>query len=330
MGEPNEELNSPDSSQQEETNLDATLENTGSDTGAEPSTAPAGEKKDLLSVVRDAVQPKAGEPASPPGQGTGGQPDGTAAEGTQEPKAPDNESYSDVPFNNHPRFQRLIAERNSYRESARQYGQMQEYLQANAISAEEAADAWIITAMMKTDPAGAWERLKPMVQDLLQRAGHVLPEDLRQRVAQGQMTKEAAIEVSRARATVATTQQQVQFREQQRERETLNQTVTAVKSAVSEWETTTRARDPDFDAMQGALMKEVLWLQRNEGVPKTPAAAVAQVKKAYDEVRKTIAKPALRTHQQRQTTQGRTTSGQPTAAPKTMLELVQQQAGSQG
>lgn len=330
MGEPNEELNSPDSSQQEETNSDAILQDPGSETGAEPSTAPAGEKKDLLSVVRDAVQPKAGEPASPSGQGTGGQPEGEAAEGTQEPKAPDNESYSDVPFNNHPRFKQLIAERNRYREPARQYGQMQEFLQANAMTAEEAADAWIIAAMMKTDPAGAWDRLKPMVQDLLQRAGHVLPEDLRQRVAQGQMTKEAAIEVSRARASVATTQQQVQFREQQQARQVQNQTVAAVKTAVSEWETTTRARDADFDAKQEALLKEVHWLQRNEGVPRTPAEAVAQVKKAYDAVNKTVTKPAPRPSQQRQTTQGRTTSGQPTTAPKTMLELVQQSVGSQG
>ena len=116
---------------------------------------------DLLSVARDAIdksrtQDQAASPAESEvdGQTTGEEP----------PKEQDNENYSDVPFNKHPRFQQLLRQANTYKQDATRYQNVQNFLDTNGLSAEEAADGMLIMGLMKTDPVEAWKRLKPRVQ----------------------------------------------------------------------------------------------------------------------------------------------------------------------
>jgi hypothetical protein len=158
------------------------------------------EDEGLLGVVRDAApakKPDAAAASPAEGAETGDKP------GEGAPKQPDNENYSDVPFNKHPRFRQLLSERNANKGDAERYRQVDTFIRDNGMSAQEAADLLTVGAMAKTNPAKAWELARPWVENLLKAAGEVLSPELQQAVQEGRMTQEAAYEVSRSRASVA-------------------------------------------------------------------------------------------------------------------------------
>lgn len=318
MGVENEELNSPDSSA--EVNMDAQTPDTAdADAGAGPSAAPEGEKFDLLSVVRNAAQPAEENSASPAPEESD-KPQADASAEKTDPKEPDEENFSDVPFHAHPRFKQLVQQRNHYREGARQYDQVQNFLTSNGITPDEAADILSIRALMKRDPSAAWKELKPIVQKLLVDAGEVIPQDLQQRVRAGQMTREAAIEMSRLRAAHDTSARRVEFEREEAQRHHQAEKVRSVQTAVADWERAIRGRDPDFDAKAEALQKEVLWLQQKDGRPDSPDGARKMLETALANVNKTVR--AAPKPEKRPVTGGRVASGQPTAAPKSTLDII--------
>jgi hypothetical protein len=307
-----------------ETDQDAAVELDALEPAADSSSEASkeGEKFDLLSVVRNAVADKQEDTASPAGQSEDGdQPAAEASSEENEAVEPDDENYSDVPFHNHPRFKRLVAERNQFREGAQQYEQIQSFLSDNGVTPEEAADVLTIRALMKTNPAEAWKSLKPIVQQLLVEAGEVLPDDLKQRVARGEMTRDAALEFSRLRAAQTSAQRAGQFNAQVSQQRQQAEHVRSIQGAVASWEQSVRAKDPDFDKLSETLQKEVMWLQKRDGMPKTPEDARKMVETAYAAVKKTATKPAPKPAV-RPVTGGRVASGQPTGKPKTMLDVV--------
>lgn len=275
--------------------LDDTAASASADKPSEPAaSSPAtGENDDdLLNVVRDAVTESKGQAASPADGGNDGQ-----STDDKLPKEQDDEAYSDVPFHKHPRFQQLLRQRNGFRQDAERYQNVQTFLDQNGLSAEEAADGMVVMSLMKTNPVEAWKRVKPTIQKLLVAAGEVLPDDLRQMVAEGKMDQVAALEVSRARAGVSASETQMSFAEQQRQRRAERDTRTALGGAAGDWEANRRKKDPNFDAKFVPLQKEVLFLQRTEGVPNTPEGVKAQLEKAYkavNEALKPVAPPPRR------------------------------------
>lgn len=291
--------------------------------GAGSSPAPEeGEKFDLLSVVRSAVATEAEDPASPAGQEQeADQPEADAsAQNAETP--PDDEDFSDAPFSRHPRFRQLIAQRNHFREGAKQYEQIQAFLQTNGLSAEEAADVLTVRALMKQNPAEAWKQLKPLVQQLLIDAGEILPADLRERVQRGEMSQAAATEFNRLRAAQSSGQRAQEMQSQIQAQQAEQARVASISQTVATWEQATRARDPDFDKKSEALQKEVLWLQRRDGMPKTADDARKMVEAAYASVTKQLA-PKTQKQPVRPVVGGRSASGNPSAAPKSMLDVVQ-------
>lgn len=248
---------------------------------AEPadSSAATGENEDdLLSVVRDVVKEKESEAASP------AEGEETTAPEEETPEEQDDEDYSKVPFNKHPRFQKLLRERNTFKQDATRYQNVQSFLDERGLSADEAAEGLVIMGLMKTDPVAAWERLKPAVQKLLLATGEILPDDLRGRVQTGELSQEAAIEISKARASVESTRVAQSFAEQQQQRRVQFETVQACQNAAESWEQERWARDPNFAAKQEPLRKEILYLQATEGRPNTPQGVRAQLEKAYKAV----------------------------------------------
>lgn len=318
------ETEGQDSATSLENQTDAPIADTGAvDTGADSSPAPKdeGEKFDLLSVVRSAVADTAEGSASPAGQEEGSdQPPAEQPPSGEQPKTADDENFSDVPFHAHPRFKQLVAQRNQYREGAQQYEKVQTFLAENGIEAEEAADFLVVRALMKHNPAEAWKQLKPLVQKLLVDAGEVLPSDLKQRVQQGEMTHAAAIELSRLRAQQESGRRAQTVQAEQAQQRQQAEHVRSIQQSVATWEQVTRQRDPDFEAKTEAMQKEILWLQKRDGMPKTPDDARKMVEAAYANVNKTMQRPVKQ--QVRPVTGGRVASGQPTAAPKSMLDVV--------
>lgn len=271
------------------TDLDAQEQTASADANSSDATGEKGEI-DALSIVRDVVNAKAEDAAaaSPAaGEEVGQQADDAD---TGAAKETDDENYSDVPFNKHPRFQQLLRQSKAFKVDAERYNNVQTFIDTNGLSAEEAADGLIVFGLMKTNPAEAWQRMKPTIQKLLIAAGEVLPEDLQARVQKGEMSSEAAMEVSRSRATVQSVQATRSFEEQRAQQQQTQQAVQALSGAAEDWQADRQRKDPNFAAKMEPLMKEILFLQSREGKPNTPQGVTDQLNRAY----KALVPPAPR------------------------------------
>ncbi len=252
---------------------------------AESSTAPDGDQgDDLLSVVRDVVKERDGpdSASSAEGEEDEGTAEGEKAEG--EDKADEDDVYHGGPLNKHPRFRDLVQKAKAFEQDAIRYQNVQSFLDTAGLSGEEAADGLVIMGLMKTNPAEAWNRLKPTIQKLLVAAGEVLPDELAQRVQAGELSHEAALEVSKARAAVQSFQASQTFAEQQRVTRESQAKVAALQNAAASWEQDRRIKDPNFDAKSELLVKEIAYLQLKDGKPTTPEGVTEQLRKAYKNV----------------------------------------------
>lgn len=286
---------------------------------------------DTLSIVRDVVKDERGEgeeAASPADSEEGGS-EPSEQKTTQEV---DDENYSDVPFHKHPRFQHLLREKKAYQADAQRYRNVQAFLDAQGLSAEETAEGLVIMGLMKTDPVEAWNRLKPTVQKLLQAAGEVLPDDIQQRVLAGEMSREAAFELSRQRAQYQALQAGMSFREQQARQQQQIAAQQALVNTAIEWEADRRAKDPNFEQKYVPLQKELAYIQSREGIPSTPEGVRDQLKRAYDAV--ILPAPATPPMQRTQTPVRTGMSGQVSGnaqpKPQSTLDIIRQARAARG
>lgn len=313
MGVEDPELTSPDSST--EIIADATETDVSAETGSESSTESAGDTKfDPLSVVRDVVSKSRSKSASPAeGQDQSDQKPKAAPD--SKPQAAAGDDPDPPPFNKHPRWQQLIRERDEFKADAGQYRQIQQFLTTNGVEPAEAAQALQLAALVKSDPQKAWEILKPTVTDLLQRTGQLLSPDLKDQVAQGRLTREAALEISRLRAANANTQQAVKFQQDARERAAQIEQDQARMNAAAVWEQS-RSTDPDYLRLADEVKKEILWRRSQGQVARTPEEVRKQLDEAWSAVKKAHAKPAPRPAvPQPARVTGRVATGQPAAKP---------------
>jgi hypothetical protein len=295
-------------------------------TDAESSTATDENDASLLDVVRDVVSEREA-PAAAASSADGTEAGALDADGKPIPAGPDNENYLDVPFNKHPRFQALIAQRNGLREDAGRYQNVVNYLSENNLTSDEAANALHTFALAKVDPAKAFAELKPWLQELLVAAGEVLPSDLQARVDAGEFNAATAMELSRERAKTASHEKRQGFEAQRQARTSQTNLVTELVSTADSWVADRRVKDPNFAAKEPRLQREIAFLQQQEGRPKDKAGVLAQLKKAYDAVNKDFtppaaaAAPAARKPAIKPVVGGAVT-GTVREKPKTMLEIV--------
>lgn len=236
---------------------------------------------DSLSIVRDVVAARKEQPEAAAASSAS---EGSEQTAPAETKERDDEDFSDVPFNKHPRFQQVLGRLKTAEVDARRYQNVQDFVDQHGLAAEEVADLIVIGGLMKTNPGEAWKRMKPIVQNVLVAAGEVMSDDLRSKVQSGEMTREAAIEVSRARAELQSVQARTQFEQNRQQAQQRSAAATAVASAISSWEAERRERDPNFEAKLPQIEREVAWLQTKEGRPNTPEGVRAQLQKAYSSV----------------------------------------------
>lgn len=244
---------------------------------------------DTLSIVRDVVEKKVKDPAaasSAEGEEAGQKKDPAT------PKEPDDENFSDVPFHKHKRFQEALGRLKAAETDATRYRNVQNFIEEQGLEAAEAADLLTIGGLAKTNPPAAWQKVLPWVQKLAIAAGEVLPDELKERVATGEMTRDAALEVSRARASLQSHEARTLFDQQRAQQRQQVEAVSAVQTAVSLWEADRKLRDPNFDAKMPAIEREVAWLLTKEGRPNTPDGVKAQLQKAYDTVSAAFKPPA--------------------------------------
>lgn len=291
---------------------------------AEPAeSSPATDEADAgtMSIVRDAVdKTKPVAETAPSAEASESDEDAD----DEQPKKTDAERYSDVPFSKHPRFQQLVRENRANKTDAEAYRNIRSFMTANSLNDEDAAEALTVAALLKSDPHQAWAKLKPVVQQLLHAVGEVIPDELNSRVQAGEMSREAAIEISRARAAAQAAEQRRTFEQQQMQRMQQTAAQAAIRQAADDWEADRRLRDPMFEAKSPLLVKEIAYLHATEGKPDTPEGVRSQLRRAYKAVNESFVsaaptaqrKPAIRP------VTGGQVAGNARPAPKSTADII--------
>lgn len=323
MGVEDQAAASPDAAADETLDDVSSTVTDGADASADSSPASTDDKASLLSIVRDARQPKPDAAPSAADESDGHDKDKASA-----PKEPDDENFSDVPFNKHPRFRELIEQRNAFKPDAERYRNLQTFLDQNAMSGEEAAQALNLAALRKRDPEAAWAELKPYVQQLLVDIGEVLPPDLKAQVAAGQLAPDVAKQLAKERAKATTMQgkmsfdQQVEARKQERaQQQAAEEARGAILKAIRDWDAAARVKDPEFAKKYEDVQEKFLFIQHRDGRATTPEMVRKQLNAALKAVNDRITaarprRPALTP------VTGGSTAGNVRAEPQSMIDIV--------
>lgn len=242
-----------------------------------------------LSIVRDVVSKNEEQPeaaASSANEAEGQETD------AQQPTEPDNENFSDVPFNKHPRFQQVLGKLKAAETDAQRYRNVETFITEQGLSGDEAAELLQIGGLIKTNPVEAWKRVLPTIQQLAIAAGEVLPEDLRQRVQNGEVSKEVAFDLSRQRAANQSLTARQEWERNNSQQRQMVETQQQIGLTVNSWESERRARDPNFEAKLPAIEREVAWIQSKEGKPRDVNGVRDQLQRAYTAVSASFVAPA--------------------------------------
>lgn len=265
---------------------------------ADPSPATDETEVDTLSIVRDVVgeQEEAAE-AAPSAEG---EEETGLGEDETTPDEEQSDDYSDVPFNQHPRFKQLITERNSLRGDAGEYRKITAFMDANALTAEEAANGVTIMGLAKLNPVEAFKQVAPWFKQLAIAAGEILPDELQQRVQKGELTRDIAFELSRTKAATAAQRVRQDFEQQRGQRMQQTEATQAVVTAAASWEQDRQLKDPNFAAKLPRIQEKLAFLHATGQKPTTPDGVRTQLKTVYEAVNREIgAAAASQTRQQR-------------------------------
>lgn len=317
----------------DETELEQTSTAPENDEQAQSSSAESETEDDLLAVVKAAVETE--DPVDTDSQSDEVESDEEDEETDESEdfeeddseEASSEEEATDVPFNKHPRFRKLIAERNELRPKAEQYDQITGYLKTNGLTADEAAKGFEIMALMKNDPAAAVQALQPYLQNLSLATGHTLPDDIQQRLDDGYLDEDDAREMARLRAENQRSDQRFARMQEAEQRSRYEESQNNAASAVVAWETKTRSNDPDYDLKADELddrVRVIMAERRASGNdrPLSPDEAVSIAQQAYNEVNKR-SQARLGGKRPIRTASGGKLGGTPTPEPNSLMEAVQ-------
>lgn len=288
-----------------------------------------GETEDSLLSVVQSVSAQSDQQSTEDGDTDSPTEEQSQEAATEQTTGEQPEDFSKLPFNKHPRFRELVKEKNTYKTQvaeyeadAKQYREIQGFMQANGLTAEEVAQSLEMLAKVKTgDPATAYELMQERMEALAVAAGKKLPTELEEKVEQGYIDRETAQELyqrqvdAERKAQVASTQLERQSAQDQQAQ------VHAMASAVAAWEQSTKATDPDFDLKAELVKDRVRAHVAQHGMPKTTDAALKMSKDAYDAVTQTL----LRVRGDKtpmRTAVGGKTNGSAAPEPKSLLEVV--------
>lgn len=214
---------------------------------------------------------------------------------------------------------------------AAEYDKIESFITRNGLQPRDVQSVAEIASMLVHNPAGAYERLVPIVVELQRVLGHQLSPELRQQVEQGYITEDHARQLSQAKAseqlatrranTLAQSQQQNEAVTQQR------QSVDSSLAAMDAWERQTAARDPDWHTKQSEVSELVeLAIQRKAhemGRPWFPNSQEANelLKSAYETVNTRFKRFAPKpTEIKTVTTGGASPRSHPT--PKSTMDVI--------
>lgn len=321
-----------------EPNADVKSPAEGSSPPEEKAEEAKGEKGDMLSAVKAALEPKEKAPDSedsgskekPATEKPDADKDGEGDEGDGELT---DEELSRLKGKTKKRIERLLADRTdlnkqveAFKPKAEQFDKLVDWVRDNDLSTEEVNQVFDIAAAVKRgDFKTAYDQLAPIYRQLQAVLGEVLPDDLQQRINRGEIDEATAKRLVTAETGKSVAEQraarQAKVDEERQARSANEAAVHAVKSAVTDWEKSKSTADPDWKLKQPLVQQAIeLALHRN-GFPKTAADAVKVADAALAEVNKTFTQLAPRKREVAPPVTD-SASGRSQAAPKNMLEAV--------
>lgn len=302
------------------TNPDVTADSSTADQGANTQSASPTEgasdggsgdnaqEEDLLSVITEAAGPgedSTEDSTEADSEQSQAESEDDTAESEDEAEGEDAEGEDGEkpePFHKHPRWQEMVRQRDEFRQQAEQlepkaqeFDKINQFMQDNELSAQEVADGLQVVAMMKNDPIKARDVLAERMQSLNEVSGHTLPSDLQNEVESGMISEDRARELARLRnetrladekrqRTEQKTQEQLQQEQQQRQREQAQGVIQQQRTAIQDWESKLKAKDPDYGRIQSFVAKELRFQVQNNP-PRNVDQAIQLAEKAYKDVK---------------------------------------------
>ena len=245
-------------------------------------------------------------------------------------ETPKSEDYKDVPFNKHPRFRKLVAEKNELKENAErlqadsdQYAKITDFIKQNNLTAKDSVEGFKIMAAIRNDPDLAYKMLGHHLGHVSKMTGRSLPKDIQAKVDDGYLDEDAAKELSQARAKLAR-EQHLRKADQARgvRQQSLNQSE-MLTSALQTWGETTLAKDVDFSLKQPEFNDRVIALVNERGQPQTQAEGLSLVEDAYETVNERF-KARQPQPSSIKTAKGGKLSGTPVTEPVSLKDAITQ------
>lgn len=232
-------------------------------------------------------------------------------------------------------FEKLTEDHKRLGQYEQKVGAVDEFLdnwRSAGMSAEQMGEALDLAVLVNTDPEKALERLIPVVKRLQSMTGDELPDDIREKVGNGQVDEDTARELARTRAQAKrneqlakTTAERSELTIREREQVEAKRIGSEMASAVSRLESEWKGSDPDYAAKQAFILDKVRAKQRAKP-PTTVEDALKLVREAKTEVEANLSNLLKRKPELRPTPNGQTLKTRP--EPKTALEAAAQAIGA--
>lgn len=257
----------------------------------EPDAKPAS----LLDAVKAASKADAAAQSSSEAK-TEDKPETVAEEPKVDGEKPEDVPEEKLPFHKHPRWMQMNRALKDLEPKAQAFEKITKITSDAGLSSEEVDNGFEMMALLKSDPAKALERLRPIMHALEGITGARLPDDLQQRVVQGRADPETAQELAQARYLQA---QQVQ-RQEHEAVQAQRQAASAMASTVTTLEQQWQATDVDYGKKAPLVMAQARALMAEFGNPVNAEQAtqlVTEAKRRVDEsIRAMVpARPQVRT-----------------------------------
>ena len=328
-------------------NKDSGLENADSSTAQD-----ANKPKDMESAVRSALgETKEGQSSSPSDKSIGADiadPTKVAAQNAQKPTDEDSDLTEVELSLLKPRTRKSIErmrghiadletkvqEFEQYKPAAEALARFEGFCQEANLNQDDISNTFAIAKAVRNDPEKGLQMLIPVVNQLMEVVGAVLPADLKEKVDAGEISPQYAQELSQLRSReVRNRENQEWTREQQRVREHQNsvrQLADTTGKAISDLENQWQTSDPDY-RIKSTMVAEKIELelrkrQEKGNMPKNAQEAVELAKTVKTEVDNYF-KKFLPKKSSVQTVLGVGTSTGSKPAPKNLKEAIQQSVG---
>ena len=162
------------------------------------------------------------------------------------------------------------------RPEAESYRKVTEFMRENSLTAQDAGQALHLAGLINSNPAEAFEALKPIMAKLAEQAGAVMPQDLAEDVRLGRITQTHARELAQARAQNVLSKRQASAESERRAQEAKDREssekarhVQTLMAAADQMATDRMQSDPDWKIKEPLVVDKLQIDLSKNGMPKS-------------------------------------------------------------